>query len=250
MGRQGPAPARVPRADGQAPPGRPLSPPPQDEVLFASKRNLTDLDSRIMRDKGALTQAYNAQAVVGDGQVIIAAELTNRPTDVRELEPMISAARRELAGPAAPGAVSTRVLADNGYWNNARSPRSQPRPDRDRRPRRRYRATAAPRAPRQGPQADRIRALLATQHGQRALPPPPTDHRARLRPHQIPARHHPPRPPRPHRLPGRMEADRRHPQPAQALPRTHAPRPPETAGRRGSPAGPSNSPTAATHWRT
>jgi transposase len=153
---------------GNRPAGRPLCEPPQDEVLFASRRNLTDLDSRMMRDKGAKIQAYNAQAVVGDGQIIIAAELTNHATDVRELEPMIAAARRELAALPATADLDV-VLADHGYWNTAQITALQ-----DQRlttiiaPEAAYRATPRLNAPRQGPQADRIRALLATEAG-RAL---------------------------------------------------------------------------------
>lgn len=54
---------------GKRPPGRPPHAPPSEQKLLATKRNLTDPDSRIVRDKGALIQGYNAQAVVGEGQI-------------------------------------------------------------------------------------------------------------------------------------------------------------------------------------
>jgi transposase len=150
---------------GRRPPGRPPSKPPQDDALFSARRNLTDLDSRIVRDKGARMQGYNAQAVVGEGQIIIAAELTNCSTDRGQLAPMISAARRELHAIAAPEQPAT-VLADNGYWDSAQIAALQTqamtvivaptghRPAAERR-----------RGPAQGAQADRINAILATEHG-------------------------------------------------------------------------------------
>jgi transposase len=151
---------------GKWPRGRPLSGPPQEDVLFASRRNLTDLDSRMMRDQGAKIQAYNAQAVVADGQIIIAAELTNHATDICELQPMITAAGRELARLPTPAQLQT-VLADNGYWNNAQIAALE---DQGLTTivatAAAYRDTPRLRAPRQGPQADRIRALLATEDGQ------------------------------------------------------------------------------------
>src|SRR5439155_6580633 len=52
-----------------------------------------------------------------------------------------------------------------------------------------------------------------------ALPPTPTDRRTGLRADEIHPAHRPLPPPRPHRLPGRMAADRSHPQPAQTLAR-------------------------------
>ena len=41
--------------------------------------------------------AYNAQAVTTEGQIIVAAEITTKGGDFEELDPMISAAERELA---------------------------------------------------------------------------------------------------------------------------------------------------------
>ena len=145
--------------------GRPPSKPPQDDALFASKRNLTDLDSRVQRDKGALIQGYNAQAVVAESQVIIAADITNSAADGRQLEPMITAARRELQTLGLTDTLQT-VLADNGYWNTAQisalheqgvNPIVAPAAEHRGSPRRA--------ATKQGPQAERIKALLATEQG-------------------------------------------------------------------------------------
>src|SRR6266487_1852431 len=81
--------------------------------------------------------------------------------------------------------------------------------------------------PRQGSTADRGGAVDTGRAG--ALPPTPTDRRTGLRAHEMHSPHRPLPPPRPRLLPGRMAADRRHPQPAQTLAR----RPP--SGNKGDP---------------
>ena len=61
--------------------------------------------------------AYNAQAVTTERQIIVAAEITTDGLDFDQLEPMVSAAERELDG----AGVTERpevVLADAGYWSN------------------------------------------------------------------------------------------------------------------------------------
>jgi hypothetical protein len=62
--------------------------------------------------------AYNAQTVTTDDQIVVAAEVTTEGTDFEQLEPMVTAAERELED----AGVSDRpevVLADAGYWSNA-----------------------------------------------------------------------------------------------------------------------------------
>ena len=100
---------------GRRPPGRPpverdLSGDPPGRV------NLTDPDSRPQKTPRGFIQGYNAQAVAGEGQIVLAADVITVTPDGGQLEPMICAARRELelAGvPIGPGAV----LADAGYWH-------------------------------------------------------------------------------------------------------------------------------------
>jgi hypothetical protein len=80
--------------------------------------NLSDPDSRVMRTQGTPPrQAYNAQAVVNDQHVILAAEITNAAPDFGQLAPMFSATMRELAEQ---GVTETPevVLADAGYWHH------------------------------------------------------------------------------------------------------------------------------------
>jgi transposase len=152
---------------GRRPKGRAPSKPPQPEALFASKRNLTDLDSRIVRDKGALIQGYNAQAVVAEGQVIIAAQIINSAADGGQLQPMVTAARDHLTALGITDTATT-VLADNGYWNSGQIAALHEQgitaivaPSTERR----RRATPRRRASKQGAQAERINAILATDDG-------------------------------------------------------------------------------------
>lgn len=109
-----------------------------------------------MRDKGSLVQGYNAQALVSEGQIVVAAELTNEANDTRLLEPMVSAAERLESG--------AEVLADNGYWNAAQIAALR---------RQGVKAIVSPRGARpkgtrrhrQGPEAERIDRLLETEEG-------------------------------------------------------------------------------------
>ena len=61
-------------------------------------------------------QGYNAQAVVDEGQIVVAAEIINNPADFSQLDPMITTAIGELerAGVADRPQVA---LADAQYWN-------------------------------------------------------------------------------------------------------------------------------------
>jgi Transposase DDE domain len=94
-------------------PAKPYSPP----LVPEGRINVTDPDSRELRTQGQPNiQGYNAQAVVTEQQIIIAAEIVTQSPDFGQLEPMVDAALRELdrAG------VSERprtVLADAGYWH-------------------------------------------------------------------------------------------------------------------------------------
>src|SRR3989442_13261170 len=61
--------------------------------------------------------AYNAQAVVTEDQIVVAAEITTEGGDFEQLHPMVASAEQELEGAGVeerPGGV----LADAGYWSN------------------------------------------------------------------------------------------------------------------------------------
>ncbi len=92
---------------------KPYVPPevPQGKV------NITDPDSRIMKGFRGYLQGYNAQAVVTEDQVVIAAEVKTSPTDFGHLEPMITVAREQLAGVGI-AERPTFVVADSAYWHH------------------------------------------------------------------------------------------------------------------------------------
>ena len=101
-------------------PGQKLGMPPKPYVPTAvpdGVMNKTDPDSRMMRTQGQPTiQAYNAQAAVTRGQIIVAAEIAVESPDFGHLEPAVRAALRELQDAGVTQRPET-VLADAGYWH-------------------------------------------------------------------------------------------------------------------------------------
>ncbi len=78
--------------------------------------NVTDPDSRLLKAPRGFVRGYNAQLVTNENQIVIAAEITVDSPDFGHLEPMVTAAERELAAAGvreAPGVA----LADAGYWH-------------------------------------------------------------------------------------------------------------------------------------
>jgi hypothetical protein len=158
------------RADWEAAHGRklggrkPFAPDP--DGLAKRSINTTDPDSRkLIRSGKAPVQGYNAQAVATAGQIIVAADITQQANDTGELEPMIRAALRQLehAGISEPPQT---VLADGGYWNSAQITTLGAQglqvivPTKSA-----ARTKQRTLSPRQGPEAARIDALLATRDG-------------------------------------------------------------------------------------
>lgn len=107
--------------------GRPRRPGPRpaDEVSYRPpggaktppRANLTDPDSRRMKDKHGFTQGFNAQAAVTADQIVLDCFVTQDGTDHHQLPVMLDSLETTLpaAGIAAPGTV----LADAGYANEA-----------------------------------------------------------------------------------------------------------------------------------
>jgi transposase len=110
--------AAAARARGQQPRAH-IKPRRRDEAPNPkAAANVTDPDSRFLHTRNGTVQGYNAQAVVTEQQVVVAAELTQEANDVQQLEPMLQAVDRTLAAADVhqrPG----RLLADSGYWSIA-----------------------------------------------------------------------------------------------------------------------------------
>jgi transposase len=90
--------------------------PPEPGELTLAKLNVTDPDSRVMKDKTRLVQGYNAQVIASPEQVILAAALTQDPNDSRQLPPMVAQAVRTLKRAGISEPLGT-VVADGGYWS-------------------------------------------------------------------------------------------------------------------------------------
>jgi hypothetical protein len=84
--------------------------------LPPGKINVTDLDSRTSRPRGATRRATTSQAVVNEHQIVIVAEVTASSSDFGHLQPMVEATNKELE---AVGVSETAgvVVADTGYWH-------------------------------------------------------------------------------------------------------------------------------------
>jgi hypothetical protein len=94
-------------------PPTPYQPPARPE----GKVNITDPDSRNLKTPRGYMQGYDAQAVCDENQLVVAAELNTDSPDFGHLEPMVSAAERELAGAGIAEAPAV-VVADAGDWHH------------------------------------------------------------------------------------------------------------------------------------
>ena len=80
-----------------------------------AQKNFTDPESRIMPAPGGkhFIQAYNAQAAVDSAhQVIVAAEVTNKPADRGQAEPMMEIVQQNT------GRLPRQMSADAGYFSS------------------------------------------------------------------------------------------------------------------------------------
>lgn len=102
-----------------------------DNRTFA-RRNSTDPQSRVMKTRDGFIQGYNAQLAVSDDQLILVAELTDRPADAGMLIPMMTAAdnavARCAAGSGRADVTVGTITADNGYLSDQNV--EAPGPDR------------------------------------------------------------------------------------------------------------------------
>jgi transposase len=77
------------------------------------KINVTDPDSRTIKDGRRYVQGYNAQAAVTEDQIVVAAEVTNAARDSVIFEAVVAATEQNLAG----GDQPEVFVADAGYWS-------------------------------------------------------------------------------------------------------------------------------------
>jgi hypothetical protein len=94
-------------------PPKPYAPPQEPD----GKVNITDPDSRNLKAFRGYVQGYNAQAVVTEQQIVIAAEVNSDSPDFGHLEPMITAAQAELEKAGVADKLDV-ALADSGYWHH------------------------------------------------------------------------------------------------------------------------------------
>jgi transposase len=101
---------------GRRPVGRPpkLKKPTKNSIVA----NPTDPDSRVMKRQYTYLQGYNAQAVVSEDHIIVAAALTQDTVDLRRLHPMLHEARASLASAQMSKTIGV-ALADSGYYSEA-----------------------------------------------------------------------------------------------------------------------------------
>jgi transposase len=101
---------------GRKLPGRPADP----NTKWASpartrKINVTDPDSRILKDGRRFIWGYNAQAAVTEDQIVVGAEVTNAARDSTIFETMVNATEQNLTDN---GTDPPEVfVADTGYWS-------------------------------------------------------------------------------------------------------------------------------------
>jgi transposase len=106
------------RARGKQPRAH-VKPRRQDEAPNPkAAANVTDPDSRLLRTRTGTVQGYNAQAVVTEHQIVIAAELTQDANDVQQTRRMLAAVDQALAAAGIPDRPAT-LLAEPGYWSIA-----------------------------------------------------------------------------------------------------------------------------------
>lgn len=154
-------------ATGRRALGRPLKRPEQKKGRSdgpAERRNLTDPDSRVVREHGGSIQGYNAQIAVGHNRIIIAAQVTNRQNDSSQLVPIAGHAFQTLD--RLDQQRPHTVLADGGYWNHEMIAELTSQDVEVIVPPAGPSTQGRARRASQGPEADRIRVLMSTPEGQ------------------------------------------------------------------------------------
>jgi transposase len=91
-------------------------------LIAESRRNPTDFDSRHMKDgqTGGFIQGYNCQAVVDEGQVIVAIQVTNQNNDKALASVMMEEVKKNI------GVLPEKLTADSGYFSERELVRLEP----------------------------------------------------------------------------------------------------------------------------
>ena len=128
-----------------------------------------------MKRQAGYVQGYNAQAVVTEDQIIVAAEVTQEENDMKQLHPMLKRAQANLKAIAYLQAVGT-ALADAGYCSEANLVAADPAgpallmaPNKDWKQRKALREQPPPRgrSPKGLTGRDRMERMLLTTRGRR-----------------------------------------------------------------------------------
>jgi transposase len=85
----------------------------------APKANITDPDSRIMKDRKGYLQGYNGQAIVNRHQLVLACAVTQDANDIEQYEPMLEELRHNLKSAGIAEEEIELMLADAGYCSEA-----------------------------------------------------------------------------------------------------------------------------------
>lgn len=109
--------AEAEAAAGHALPGRRPKPDAVNRRSWA-ERNTTDPDSRKLLARGGWIVGYNGQLAVAEDGLILAAELTQQASDVRQLAPMVERTEENVRAAGLRGRIGT-LMADAGYWSEA-----------------------------------------------------------------------------------------------------------------------------------
>jgi len=108
--------AAIEQESGRRLVGRP--PKPKAPTKNSLVANPTDPDSRVMKKQYTYLQGFNAQALVSEDQIVLAATITQEPADTHQLHPMLHEARFELGAAKIKQSIGV-VLADSGYYSEA-----------------------------------------------------------------------------------------------------------------------------------
>jgi transposase len=114
------------KASGKKKRGRkPKTPEETAQKKEEAKANVTDPESGIMKTRKGYEQGYNAQAVVTENQIVLAADVTQEPNDVKQLHPMMEKAEENRKAVGIEDRVETG-LADAGYCSEENLSKEDP----------------------------------------------------------------------------------------------------------------------------